>query len=46
MTAAVGDLLCDALVGPGGVVVRLIFREHGAQVRLAEDQRPVEDFAA
>ena len=37
---------CDALVRPGSVVVRLIFREDGAQVPLAEDQRPVEDFAA
>jgi hypothetical protein len=26
--------------------VRLIFREDCAQVRLAEDQRPAEDFAA
>ena len=39
-------MLCDALVRPGNVVVRLIFREDGAQVPLAEDQRPVEDFAA
>ena len=42
---AVGDALGDALVRPGRVVVRLIFREEGVQVRLAEDQRPVEDFA-
>jgi hypothetical protein len=46
VTVAAGDVLCDALVRPGGVVVRLIFRENGAQVRLAEDQRPVEDFVA
>jgi hypothetical protein len=26
--------------------VRLIFRENSVQVRLTEDQRPVEDFAA
>ena len=46
VTVAAGDVLCDALVRPGGVVMRLIFRENGAQVRLIEDQRPVEDFAA
>ena len=40
------DALRYALVGPGGVVVVLIFREDGSQVRFAEDQRPVEDFAA
>src|SRR5206468_9558360 len=45
VTIAVGDVLCDALVRPGRVVVRLIFRKYSAQVRLAEDQRPVEEFA-
>ena len=30
MTVATGDVLCDSLVRPGGVVVRLIFRENGA----------------
>jgi hypothetical protein len=40
-----GNVLCDALV-PGRVVVRLILGEDGAQVRVAEDQRRVEDFAA
>jgi hypothetical protein len=34
---AVRDLLFDALVRTGGVVVRLVLREYGAQVRLAED---------
>src|SRR5450755_461336 len=33
-------------MGPGGVVVLLILREDGAQVRPAEDQRPVEDLTA
>jgi hypothetical protein len=41
-----GNVLCDALVRPGRVVVRLILGEDGAQVRVAEDQRRVEDFAA
>jgi hypothetical protein len=34
---AVRDSLFDALVRTGGVVVRLVLREYGAQVRLAED---------
>src|ERR1017187_3097357 len=42
----VGDMLCGALVRPGGVVVLLVLREDGAQVRLAEDQRPAGDLAA
>jgi hypothetical protein len=46
VTICVGDMLGDALVRPGRVVVRLIFREVRTQVRLAVDQRPVEDFAA
>jgi hypothetical protein len=46
VTVAVGDTLRDTLVRPGRVVVHLIFREDVTQVRLAEDQRPVEDFAA
>jgi hypothetical protein len=41
-----GDMLCGALVRPGGVVVLLVLREDGAQVRLAEDQRPAGDLAA
>jgi hypothetical protein len=45
VTVATRDVLCDSLVRPGGVVVRLIFRENGAQVRLTEDQRPVEELA-
>ena len=43
---AVGDMLCDALVRPGRVVMRLMLREDGVQVRLAEDQNPVEESAA
>jgi hypothetical protein len=46
VTICAGDMLIDALVWSGRVVMRLIFREDGAQVRLAEDQRPVEDLAA
>jgi hypothetical protein len=46
LTVPVGDVLCDTLVQPGAVVVCLIFREDGEQVPLAEDQRPIEDFAA
>ena len=46
VTICVGDMLSDALVRPGRVVVRLIFGEDGAQVRLAVDQCPVGDFAA
>ena len=46
VTIPVGDMLSDALVRPGDVVALLILREDAAQVRLAEDQRPVEDFAA
>ena len=46
VTVATGDVLCDALVRPGGVVVRLIFRENGAQVRLTKDQRPVPGLRA
>ena len=46
VTVATGDVLCDSLVRPGGVVVLLVLREDGAQVRLAEDQRPAGDLAA
>ena len=45
VTFVVGDVLCDALVRPGSVVARLIFRQNGAQVRLAEDQHPVQKLA-
>jgi hypothetical protein len=34
----VGNVLRDALVRPGGVVVRLVFGQDGLQVLLAEDQ--------
>jgi hypothetical protein len=46
VTFVARDALRYALVGPGGVVVVLIFRQDGSQVRFAEDQRLVEDFAA
>jgi hypothetical protein len=42
----VGDALGDALVRPGGVVVRLVFGQDGAQVSLAEDQHAVQDLRA
>ena len=41
-----GDALGDALVRPGRVVVHLVFGQDGAQVALAEDQHPVEEFSA
>jgi magnesium chelatase family protein len=43
---AVGDALGDALVRPGRVVVRLVLGQDGAQMPLAEDQHPVEEFPA
>ena len=43
---AVGDALGDALVRPGRVVVRLVFGQDGAQMRLAEDQHAVQELAA
>jgi hypothetical protein len=39
-------VLRDALVRPGGVVVRLVFGQDGMQVLLAEDQDAVQEFAA
>ena len=42
----VGDALGDALVRPGRVVVRLVLGQDGAQMPLAEDQYPVEEFSA
>ena len=42
----VGDALGDALVRPGGVAVHLVLGQDGAQMRLAEDQHPVEDLSA
>jgi hypothetical protein len=41
-----GNVLGDALVRPGRVVARLVFGQDRAQVCLAEDQDPVEEFAA
>ena len=41
----VGDALGDALVRPGRVVVRLVLGQDGAQMPLAEDQHPVEEFS-
>ena len=46
MVLSVGDALVEALVRPGGVVVLLVFGQDGAQVRLAENQDAVEEFAA
>jgi hypothetical protein len=46
VTFAVGDVLGDALVRPGRVVVRLVFGQDGAQMCLAKDQDPVKEFAA
>ena len=46
VTIPVGDTLGDALVRPGNVVVPLILHQDDAEVRLAEDQRPVEELAA
>ena len=40
------DALGDALVRPGGVVVRLVLGQDGAQVCLAEDQHVVQHLAA
>jgi len=42
----IGDMLRDALVWSGRVVVRLILHEDRVQVCRAEDQDPVEEFAA
>jgi hypothetical protein len=42
----VGDVLGDALVRPGRVVVRLVLGQDGAQMSLAEDQDAVEEFSA
>ena len=43
---AVGNVLGDALVRPGGVVVRLVSGQDGMQVLLAEDQHAVRERAA
>src|ERR1022692_1859114 len=44
--ARVRDALVDALMGPGGVVMLLVLGEDGAQVRLVQDQGPVEELTA
>jgi len=41
-----GKSLGNALMRPGRIVVDLILDQHGAQVRLAEDQNAVEELAA
>jgi hypothetical protein len=43
---AVGDVLGDALVRPGRVVVRLVLGQDGSQVCLAENQHTIEELAA
>jgi hypothetical protein len=40
------DALADVLMWPGRVVVRLIVSQHVSQMGLAEDQDPVQEFAA
>lgn len=44
--AFVGDVLRDAVVRPGGVVMRLVLGQDGAQVLPAEDQHAVQELAA
>lgn len=41
-----GDELRDAVVGPCGVVVRLVVGQDGAQMSLAKDQHAVQALAA
>jgi hypothetical protein len=41
-----GNLLGDALMWLGRVVVNLVLGQDGAQVRLAQDQHTVEELAA
>jgi hypothetical protein len=45
MVRAVGDVLADALMWPGGVVVLLVFGQDGSQVRFAEDEATIKEFA-
>jgi len=44
MRISAGAALADALVGPGGVVMLLVLGQDRAQVRLVQDQGPVEDL--
>jgi hypothetical protein len=46
VVSGIGDMLSNALMRPGAVVVRLVFGQDGAQVGLAEDQHAVEELAA
>ena len=43
---SLGDVLGNALVRPGHVVVRLILSQHGVQMSFAEDQHAVEELTA
>src|ERR1039457_4312986 len=43
---AVGDALGDALVRPGSVVVHLVLGQDCAQMRVADNQDPVQKLAA
>ena len=42
----VGDVLGDALVRPGGVVIRLVSGQDGMQMSLPDDQHTVQEVAA
>ena len=46
LRSVVGDALVDALVRSGGVVVRGVFGQRGAQVRLVSDRQVIEQLAA
>ena len=46
VTFIVGDALGDALMRPGGVVMRLVFGQDRVQIPAAEDQHPVQDLSA
>ena len=43
---AVGDALGDALVRPGRIVMHLVFGQHGALMRLTENQHAVQELTA
>ncbi len=46
VTFIAGDALGDALMRPGGVVVRLVFGQDRVQMPAAEDQPPVQYLSA
>ena len=46
VTFIVGDALGDALMRPGGVVMRLVFGQDRVQMPFAEDQHVVEELSA